>query len=1469
LRRLQGVANTASRLACQKGRAPADRILGAVTMGRVGRALAAFVGACVISGAGIAQGAQQYRYDQRGRLIRIEYEDCSVVRFFYDLHGNRVQRWVVEGDGSCAGNQAPVAGDDVITLGAGSSQLVDLLGPNGSGGSADSDPNGDELRIASVDNSSALDVVLQSDRQHALVSAPGAAGLYQFTYNLEDPFGLSSTGLVSVDVVNAGTPPIVLDPILSSPPDFESAFYAYDLAEDPDGDDAQLIFESGLVSVSGDTGSSVEIDPVDPARLNFASGSSLGLATLSLAVRDETGLVSAIGNIRVLVEEPTPLPEEGMPQPQPDTYYLAAGAAHTLSPLDNDTDPDNDTLEIVAVTSPSNGGSATIINGGQNISYTPLSPGTENFDYTVTDGVDGDATTTITITVQANDPVVANDDSVLVASSGTVTELDSLLSNDTASSALEIVSVQNITNGSVSISTDKQSVTYDPQGVSGNQSFDYTVEDSQGQQDDAHVSVLVNSPPNFPTMWHTVVYVAEYDTQEHAIVIVDGMVDPDGHDPKILAVWPGGGGLELDPAGETLPSGGYVRYSEDTLYYTPPAGATVTVQEEFSFRGRDDFGAAGTGYDVELTFTVGNTAPIAIADSVTRHTGSTTTLDVLANDTDADGDTLTITDVGTPSGGGSVFIANSATRLEYTAGPVGTETFSYTVSDGRGASDTTTVTVTVEPPPNSAPVAVADSVSHEMGETATLDVLANDTDVDGDSLTIVAVGTPSAGGSAVIVDNDTRIEYAAGAIGAETFSYTISDGRGETNTATVTANVVNLQNSAPTVGDDTYLEDRYGNALVEGFMVLLLPLNNDSDPDGDTLTITSFGAPSNGGVANVVSDQFLQYTPGATGTETFSYSISDGNGGTASGTIVATVYEDTAPVANDDTWTGYSGVATQLSPLDNDTHIDWDNLWITGVGTPSLGGSVSIASDGRTLAYTPGSVGSETFSYTVRDAQGDADTATITVAVGIEGNTAPTAVADAIVQVTGTSNTLDVLSNDGDVDSDPLTITAVDVPSAGGSVNIISGGAAIEYTAGAIGTETFSYTIDDGRGGSATASVSVTVEDTPNVAPVAVDDNAAQVAGVTAPLDVLANDTDVDNDPLTITAVGTPSAGGSAAIINGGAGLEYTAGAAGTEAFTYTVSDGRGGTATGTVTATVHPNVPPVAQDDAWTHITGVATVLSPLDNDTDAEWDNLRIASVGTPSMGGSASIAIDERTLDYVPGSVGIETFTYTVVDQQGNSATATIVVTVDGVPNADPIATSDGFTQETGETLVLDVLANDDDPEGDALTITSVTSPSYGGAASVSAGGDFIEYTAGFVGTETFTYTIADGNGGTATGTVTATVELGVVGGNLIQGTAAGDQLSEMAGSAANDTFLTYAGNDYMRGFGGSDYYDGGDGRDVIVLEGAITDYAMTVNPDGGYILYHSTGVSVIKNIEGLFTIGSGQFNSPTSAYSIIGR
>lgn len=371
-----------------------------------------------------------------------------------------------------------------------------------------------------------------------------------------------------------------------------------------------------------------------------------------------------------------------------------------------------------------------------------------------------------------------------------------------------------------------------------------------------------------------------------------------------------------------------------------------------------------------------------------------------------------------------------------------------------------------------------------------------------------------------------------------------------------------------------------------------------------------------------------------------------------------------------------------------------------------------------------------------------------------------------------TNNSLTVLANDTIVPgtNTVLSIQSVSTPSQGGTVSIASDNQRLVYNPAANfnGTETFTYTVRDQNGASATATVTVQVQSV-NDNPVAVNDTITTVrSGDTDVfINVLSNDTSGPDtgETLTVSAIGTGSQGGSVRIGTAGNGVIYTpkAGFVGTETFTYTLSDGRGGTATGTVTVTVGPAVPPpVVQNDAFPAVEdAVSANFNPLTNDTPSQaGETLTIIDVKAPT--GTASVAANGTLVAYAPAANfnGTELVVYTVRSTNGGTAKGTITFTVSAVNDA-PDAVNDSLSVLSNSAQTVNVLANDTNVDsGEVLTITAVTQPSTGnGTVAISTDKKSIIYTAPttqFTGTVSFTYTISDGNGLTDTATATLNVQ-----------------------------------------------------------------------------------------------------------------
>lgn len=348
------------------------------------------------------------------------------------------------------------------------------------------------------------------------------------------------------------------------------------------------------------------------------------------------------------------------------------------------------------------------------------------------------------------------------------------------------------------------------------------------------------------------------------------------------------------------------------------------------------------------------------------------------------------------------------------------------------------------------------------------------------------------------------------------------------------------------------------------------------------------------------------------------------------------------------------------------------------------------------------------------------------------------------------SVTIDVMANDSFVGLNP-SVSSVSKPSHGQAVK---DGNKIIYTPGAnrFDSDSFTYTLSNGLI-SDTAKVSVTINPV-NDNPVAVNDSVTTNEDNSIIVSVLSNDFDVDDDPLVVNSV-TPGSSGTTAIVVGN-GIMYTPNLNfnGADSFSYTISDGKGGSASATVSVTINPiNDSPIAANDSTVTNEDVTSVIAVLSNDSDVEGNSLTISSVGA-SLQGTASINSD-NTVSYTPNANfnGQASFDYTISDGKGGSASAMVSVTVNPV-NDPPIAADDSAITDEDVTAMINVLENDSDVDNDRLTIVSVTQPSSGTAM---INGTGIRYVPNhnFDGRDSLTYAISDGNGGQDTATVSITI------------------------------------------------------------------------------------------------------------------
>ncbi|MBC6472757.1 MAG: tandem-95 repeat protein, partial [Hormoscilla sp. GM102CHS1] len=285
-----------------------------------------------------------------------------------------------------------------------------------------------------------------------------------------------------------------------------------------------------------------------------------------------------------------------------------------------------------------------------------------------------------------------------------------------------------------------------------------------------------------------------------------------------------------------------------------------------------------------------------------------------------------------------------------------------------------------------------------------------------------------------------------------------------TSSATVT---ITVPNKAPEAGNDSAI-------MLLGTTGTIQVLANDTDDNSDVLSVTSFSQNSDRGGTIAREGNSLHYTPAAGfhGTDSFEYSISDGNGGTDSATVMITV-PNVPPDAIDDSATVSLQTAGIIRVLANDTDINHhDVLEITGFSTTSSKGS-TINSDGNVLIYTPNSIGGiDSFMYSISDGNGGTSSATVTITVP---NVPPDAIDDSTIVLVGTTGIIQVLENDIDANNDVLEITGFSTTSSLGGTIAREGNNLIYIPSNNTGMEILSYTITDNNGGTSSATVTIMV----------------------------------------------------------------------------------------------------------------------------------------------------------------------------------------------------------------------------------------------------------------------------------------------------------------------------------------------------------------------------------------------------------
>ncbi|ELA8836367.1 tandem-95 repeat protein, partial [Vibrio parahaemolyticus] len=665
--------------------------------------------------------------------------------------------------------------------------------------------------------------------------------------------------------------------------------------------------------------------------------------------------------------------------------------------------------------------------------------------------------------------------------------------------------------------------------------------------------------------------------------------------------------LIIDKGNGTLVDNG-----DGTWTFTPQIDDDTEVSFTFDIIDDEDLVVSGSA---NLDILPINDAPNAENDVITTEEDTVVTIDVLVNDSDVEGDVLSIQSASVPSEQGSVDIVDGKLVFTPAENFNGEATITYIVTDG-DLTDEAKVTVTVTPV-NDSPVAVDDTTSIQEDTAVTIDVLTNDTDVDGDKLSIESVSVPKEQGTVEVVDGKLVFTPAENFNGDAEITYTVTDGQ-LTDEAKVTV-TVNPVNDAPTIKVDA-VESITEDAVNTDTVVATLTVR-DTDTSEDQLTV-SLKNNSNGYFV-LVGDEVKLTQAGVDAVNNDELNLKDL-------TISASVSDGVNPTANDsdslivnrvnDAPTVENAIADQVLSEDFDTYtIDLNEVFkdtdssleFSVSGNNSI--QISIVNGVATISPTADWNGSEALTFTATDPSGESVSQTVNFTV------APVAdiVADKATVVEDTPTIIKVLGNDTFEGDDQVVSLDTNNGPANGTVSVNPDGS-VTYTPNDNyhGTDSFTYIVTSGG---VSESTTVSVDVTPvNDAPVAKDDTAITDEDTPVTIDVLPNDNDNDNDidgdKLSIQSASVPEAQGKVEIVDGKLVFTPAENFNGHAEIIYTVTDGQL-TDEAKVTVTVNPvNDAPTIKVDAVESITEDAvstdTVVATLTvRDTDTSEDQLTVS--------------------------------------------------------------------------------------------------------------------------------------------------------------------------------------------------------------------------------------------------------------------
>ncbi|WP_395355434.1 tandem-95 repeat protein [Vibrio sp. D3] len=1028
-------------------------------------------------------------------------------------------------------------------------------------------------------------------------------------------------------------------------------------------------------------------------------------------IDDDGGVINGTANLDIKPVNDAPIATNDAIQTDEDSQVV-------IDVLANDSDIEGDDLSITSASVSEEQGIVEIVDG--KLVFTPAENfnGNATISYTISDGeLEDEAQVSVTVNSVNDAPIALND--------ATITEEDTsvtidVLPNDTDidGDALSIESASVLSDqGQVEI-IDGKLVFTPTENFNGDAEITYTVTDG-ALTDEATVKVTVNAVNDTPVVESSIAdqTLAE-DFTPYTIDLNTAFSDVDNVD----------GELSFSVSGNSN-----VNVSIENGIATISPTADWNGSETLTFTATD---LSGESVSQTVNFTVAPVADI-VADSAAVVEDTPTIIKVLGNDTFEGTDKVVSLDTNNGPANGTVSV-NPDGSVTYTPNDNyhGTDSFTYIVTSG-GVSESTTVNVDVTPV-NDAPVAKDDTATTQEDTAVTIDVLPNDTDIDGEKLSIESASVPKEQGTVEVVDGKLVFTPAENFNGDAEITYIVTDGE-LTDEAKVTV-TVNPLNDAPTIKVDA-VESITEDAVNTDTVVATLTVR-DTDTPEDQLTV-SLENNSNGYFV-LVDDEVKLTQAGVDAVNNDELNLKDL-------TISASVSDGVNPTANDsdslivnrvnDAPTVDNVISDQVLSEDFATYtIDLNNAFKDSDSTLNFSVSgnsnvlVSIENGIATISPTADWNGSETLTFTATDPSGESVSQTVNFTV------APVAdiVEDNATVVEDTPTIIKVLGNDTFEGDDKVVSLDTNNGPANGTVSVNPDGS-VTYTPNDNyhGTDSFTYIVTSGG---VSESTTVNVDVTPvNDAPVAKDDTATTQEDIAVTIDVLPNDTDVDGDKLSIQSASVPEAQGKVEIVDGKLVFTPAENFNGDAEITYTITDGSL-TDQATVNVTVNAvNDTPVVESSIADQT--LAEDFTPYTIDLNTAFSDVDGDLTFSVSGNSNVNVSIENGIATISPTADwnGSEELMFTATDPSGESVSQTVNFTVAPVADIE----SDRATVVEDTPTIINVLGNDTFEGDDKVVSLDTNNGPANGTVSVNPDGS-VTYTPNdnFHGADSFTYIVTSG-------------------------------------------------------------------------------------------------------------------------------